>query len=465
MDFAFKKLDLETKLVCLIIFSIGFQQFPVIRIGGSFKIYELLAICLLGVNLFTPTKSRYSSYINLYTFCFFIVSPLLSYISSYIFLDYPSGFYRTYEDTDSFKFNYWIFPGLQLVYMFFNYTAFNSIVKSKKIYDYFTDIIKICIWIGTGIAAYSLFAMFIVDFIAKLPEFLQNKHEYGFRSTGLSQEPSFYVLYQTWVVLMIFYSKNLFSKKLWILLLSLNVVSLLFTFSTTLVALALIILFCFFILKNSFKTKIWLLAVISVTLVGLYLIAISNSNWDYVEFYFINKLTNFFSAPQHTLDSGSFRSYTSRIGTEIFKLHPLTGVGVGNSIYYMYLFEDKMGILIFGERLLPGSFPQNAFSSVLSEQGIIGGIFFVLLLLKSLYLFWSYRNHDNYCRMFFTGFLFNLVTMGTIAPVYSLFLWVFIALGLGYIRNIASQDNHVDEENEKPIQYTTVNHNYILSNG
>jgi hypothetical protein len=433
-----KRFDLETRLTCLIIFTIGCQQFPIIRIGGSFKLYELFAICLLFLNLFSVSKDRLRfSKISFFVFGVFIISPAISYIHSLIFLPYPEGFYRTYSKTaSSFKFNYSIFPALQLLYMFFNYRVFESITKSVKLYFSFERIVRACIWIGTIIAFYSFFAMFFVDIIAKLPEYLQNKTPYHFRSSGLSQEPSFYVLYQTWIVLFIFYSKKLFSKSLWTILMIINGISLLLTISTTLVALILILVGSFFVLKNSFKIKIGLFILLCFLATLIYLVIMSTSSGPLIEALFINKLTNFFSAPEHTLDSGSFRSYTARIGVAIFKQYPVFGVGVGNSVYYMHLYGDKMGIVIFGETLFAGSFPQNTFSMVLSEQGILGGTFLFLLLFQLIKEFWKYRNYDTYCRMFFIGFLFNVASMITIAPIYSMFLWVFPALGIGYIRNV-----------------------------
>lgn len=427
------KLGLQTKILCLIIFLIGFQQFPVIRAGGSFKIYELLAIGLLGLSLLKKTKSRNYLIVQLLALGLFVLSPLLSFIISYSVLDYPVGFFNTYSQTDSFKFNYYIYPALQMTYMFFNYTVFAAFMTTDTLYKIFERILKICIYIGTAIALYSLFAMFAYDVVANLPEFIQNKHEYGFRSTGLSQEPSFYMLYQTWIVLIIFSTKKLFSKYTWFFFFLINLISLLLTFSTTLIALVLILFFSFFILKYPIKTKIWLGMSSILAVLAIYLVLSNSSNWAYFESFFINKITNFFTAPDHTLDSGSFRSFTTRIGYAIFKDYPLSGVGVGNSIYYMYLYEGKMGILVFGERLFPGSFPQNSFSIVASEQGIFGICVFIGFLLKMLHLFWQYRNYNSYCRMFFIGYLFNIAALMTIAPIYSLFLWLFPALGIGYI--------------------------------
>lgn len=441
MDIIRHKLGIQTKMLCLIIFLIGFQQFPVIRAGGSFKIYELLAIGMLFLSMFNKAKTNKYSLVQLLALGLFVVSPLLSLIISYVVLDYPVGFFNTYSQTDSFKFNYYVYPALQMIYMFFNYTVFSAFLNADSLYRIFDRILKFCIYIGTAIAIYSLFAMFIFDIVAKLPDFIQNKHEYGFRSTGLSQEPSFYMLYQAWIVLIVFSSKKIFKKPLWLTLLAINSFSLILTFSTTLLALILILFSSFFILKHPLKTKIWLGISTLIGILTIYFVLSNSSNWAYFESFFINKITNFFTAPDHTLDSGSFRSYTTRIGYAIFKDFPFSGVGVGNSIYYMYLYEGKMGILVFGETLFPGSFPQNSFSIVASEQGVFGICLLLFLLLKMLQIFWQFRNYNSYCRMFFIGYMFNITALMTIAPVYSLFLWLFPAFGIGYIMYIKKQIN------------------------
>lgn len=440
----FRYLDLKSKIVILIILFIGFQQFPVIRAGGSFKLYELLALCLLGISLFQVRTVKENLKFLRYPYLFFVVSPIISFFLALIFLEYPYGFYRQYLETDSFKFNYYIYPILQMIYMFFNYAVFSAILRTKKIYNFLPIIFKYSIYIGTMIALYSLFAMFFFDPISKLPAIIQNKHEYLFRSVGFSQEPSFYILYQTWIVLLVFYSRKFFSHYVWILIFSVNLLSLVFTFSTTLISLVLILFLTLFIFKSSAKKKIFIGAFMVFSLFAILYSLNGSSNWEYFESFFINKITNFFSSPDHTLDSGSFRSYTSRIGIAIFKDYPIAGVGVGNSIYYMYVYENKMGIILFGETLFAGSFPQNAFSIVLSEQGVFGIAFLIALLVKIGSIFWKYRSYDNYCKMFFIGYLFTLSSMISIAPVYSLFIWVFPAVGLGYIFNVVKKYNNLD---------------------
>lgn len=435
----------------LIILLIGFQQFPVLRIGGSFKLYEILAIFVLiydvliflsGNKSTKQIASNNAKQLSIMLLLFFIMSPLISYVTA-IFNDYPYEFFVKYPDEESsFRFNYYFFPLLTLVYMFFNYSVFNGIMQSDRIYERFEKVIKVSIYIGSFIAIYALFAIFVYDFVAKLPDFLQNKKSYIMRANGFSQEPGAYVLYQSWIVLFTFFSRNLFIKKSWWLcILILNIITLIATFSTTLVALIAVIFISFFIFKTSLKRKIWITMTIIVFLFIVWLLLVNSANYEYLETFFINKLTNFFTAPDHTLDSGSFRSYTSRIGLAIFRENPLFGVGVGDSVYYMHFYENKMGIITFGETLFAGSFPQNTFSIILSEQGLFGISIFICLLIKLTYMFWKYRNYNDLTKMFFIGYIFNISTLITIAPVYSVFLWVFPAFGMGYILRIEKRIN------------------------
>lgn len=430
----FHKLNFKSKLAFLIIILIGFQQFPVFRVGGSFKVYELLAIILLITDIATLKTSKIYGPISIIAFVFFVISPIISFFFSNIFLGYPEGFFLKYEEANSLKFNYFVFPLLQLIYMLFNFSVFNCISGSYQIATNLNKVLKISVIIGTCISFYSIISIFTVDVVQYLPSIIQFKSHYNFRSSGLSQEPSFYVLYQSWICLIAWFTKHLFYKRYWYIIITTNIFSLIFTFSSSLIGLVIIIFLSIFIFKTKFKVKAYSLATIAlIVIIGYFIVETYNLNGIF-NYFFVSKTSNFLTTQEYTTDSGSFRNYTTRIGFQIFKDYWLTGVGVGNSIYYMYLYEFKMGISVFGETLSPGSFPQNMISMVFAEQGIIGGLsLFALLLYISIKL-WINRNKGRYHKMFFIGFLFNVVAMLSIAPTYSLFLWVFIALAINYNR-------------------------------
>ncbi|RKR81076.1 O-antigen ligase-like membrane protein [Mucilaginibacter gracilis] len=423
---------LKNKLSYYILAFIAFQQFPVIRIGGSFKIYELLALLLLIVNILSFDKTKKITKLTFILFCFFVASPVISYVLSYITQTYPIGFYNKYPEANSFKYNYYFFPTLQLIFMFFNYAAFNTISSSKYIYDNVEKVIKTSIIIATVISIYSLISMVSFDVVQALPSFIQNKSKYYFRGSGLSQEPGIYVLYQAWICLFVFYSRHFFKQNIWLIIAAINVASLLSTISTTLIALPIILLFSVFVFKSSFKNKLIVISVVFTFLLIAIITVYYYNLFDSFDALFTNKIANFFQDPDHTLDSGSFRRYTSRIGLKMFNDNFFTGVGVGKSIYYMYLYEFKMGIRTFGLTLEAGIFPQNLFSIVLSEQGIIGGISLLSLIIYTLKKLWKNRSASKYHQMFFIGTLFNISAMLTLAPAYSFYIWAFIALALCY---------------------------------
>jgi O-antigen ligase len=222
----------------------------------------------------------------------------------------------------------------------------------------------------------------------------------------------------------------------------LNSISLLLTLSTTLLAFIIILFISIFVLKNRFKIRLLSVCItFSIFLCG-YFYLLKNHLLSLFESYFVVKVSNFFSGNiTHTLDSGSFRNYTARIGLHMFYDYPITGVGVGNSVYYMHKYDAEMGITAYGERLFAGSFPQNLFTCVLSEQGLIGGISLVIILLMLIKLIWKNRNRNTLCRIFFIGGLFNIGVMLSIAPIYSLFLWVFLSFIPGYYKYIDELKN------------------------
>ncbi|CAG9888850.1 hypothetical protein BOVA604_197 [Bacteroides ovatus] len=425
-------------LLYLIILLIGFQQFPVLRIGGSFKIYELLSLILL-------LKYRNHGFWNsklIALWVLFVFSPIISFCYSFFFLDIPPDFYLRYpEAKESFKFGNSFFAVLQIVYMLFCFAALAGVYRERNLYKYFNHLRKYIVIIGTCIAVYSLFALFIYDPILDLPSFLQHKSEYDFRSSGLSQEPGNYVVYQVWVVLFTYYAKNLFSKNTWLFMLIINILSLFFTFSTSLIAFVALVLLSYFLCSTTKKQKI-IIVFLSLILFGVgYFILLESGYYDLFETLFLNKAVNFFSAADHTLDSGGFRNYTGRIGWEIFCSQPLFGVGVGNSVYYMHLYEFKMGIVSFGEMLSLGIFPQNLYACVFAEQGLLGGIALLLFLLGVVKELWKYRNDKPFGRMFFIGGLFNVAVALSNSLVYALYMWVFLVLALGYNKYVHEKNS------------------------
>lgn len=412
-----------------ILIFIGFQQFPVINVGGSLKIYELLGLfllCLYGIG--------WGKNILIHLlFFFFVLSPIMSLLSFYLMDAEVSSFYRAYPVVkDKFRFNIFIFPFLQLLYMLTNYTVCYYLYFDRKLYRNFETVKKWMVIVGFWISVYSLISMFTVDVVTKLPEFIQNKHGYEFRSSGFSQEPSSYVLYQGWIVLITFYSKNSFSRIKWIVILVVNVLSLLLTFSSSLIAFVGVIMLMVFIFSKPTYKFFYISLLVASLYVGYHTLS-RYMDVGMLNYAFVEKVEDFVFGKDDAGGSGGFRHYEASLGWIMFKHNPVLGVGVGNSVYYMHEAARESPIVPMGEQLHPGSFPPNLFSSVFSEQGVLGGALLLLIMGYICIQIWKYRN-EKYGKLFLAGTLFNMSSFFAIAPVYSMYLWVFVMMALGYIR-------------------------------
>lgn len=421
-------------LLILVFVFIGFNQFPIINIGGKLKIYDLLGIYIL----FKYKHSCPKNFTMLGFLILFIVSPLLSFISS-LFIEIPSNFYFKYpEALNSIKFGSKIFSILQMLFAFYNFAVVVAIYREKSLYENLSSWMRKIIIIATAISVYSIISAFTIDVIATyFPKIIQNFAKQPFRSHGFFMEPGYYIPYQTWITLFAFALRKTF--KYGNIIFIINALSLLLTMSSVLAALFLVLITVPFIFKTSFKVRITTIAAITLFAVSLYVCLEHFGLTNMALYVLFEKIENFFTSPEHTLDSGAFRNFTSRIGLEIFGLYPITGVGVGNSVFYMHLFEYKMGIVTWGEELSLGVMPLSLFSSLLAEQGIIGGIALVMVIFGTIITLWKYKNKGYYSKYFLIGGLVNIGSMFSIPMVYSLYLWVFLALGLGYCNYINNQ--------------------------
>ena len=415
----------------VITYLIGCQQFPVINIFGCFKSYELLGLFLLS-----QFKWQYKSCLfSNGAFIFFVLSPAISFLFSLI-IGRPESYYQLYPDViGSIKYDSIIFPILQMIFMMLNFVVLSQLVQNKIYYKQFDIIRKNLVKVGSFIAFCSLFNMFVIDIFQYLPSIIQNKHHYDFRSSGFSIEPSSYVLYQTWIVLFTYYSKDLFKRNTWLILMFINIMSLFLTISSTLAAIVGILVILPFICQFGIKERLSSSILIATSILGLIYLCFYSQYSQFFNYFLIEKIENLFIATDHTLDSGAFRAYTSRIGIEMFKDYPFLGVGVGNSPYFMHNYDAQMGIIQYGETLNNSTTPLNLISCILAEQGILGGIGLFCMLLAVFREVWKYRNQKPFGHLFLIGCLFNFVIFSTCPIAYSMYLWLFMAIALGFIKN------------------------------
>lgn len=435
-------------LLYWIIVLIGCQQFPVLNITGStFKIYDFLS-ALLAIKY----KISINDFFTFITLILFVIAPTISTLYGYIIIGYPDNFFIHYryehQVLNSLKFNYYFFPIFQLLFMFLNFIVIMSIYQCKKIYENLHKIIKAVVIAGTTISIISLLSFWGINLIKLFPSIINGIRFYENRNQGFSVEPGNYVLYQTWILLFTIYSKQFFSKLKWIIILGINTISLILTFSSGLSVLLGIIIFTPFIFKSTLKAKIIFIIsiVIIISLVIHLLKQYDLYNAAYYTLY--DKLSNFFESPNHTIDSGAYRSYTTRLGFEIWKEYPIFGVGQGMSLYHMHNYDHLLQIIQYGETLSPGSQPQNSYSIAFAEMGILGGGALIIFLTLITYKLWQHRNQNQLLKIFFIGTLFNLALLNSLYPLYSLYLWIFPVLSYGYCKY-----KYNLKDNNPPKQY------------
>ena len=426
--------DFKTKILLLILLLIGFQQFPVIYVGGSLKVYEVLGLILLVLYGIKRRKSLFVSSV----YIFFVVSPIVSLVAFY-FLDDVGSYYRTYPSaSNTFRFNIYVFPILQLLFMFANYVVLYNLYYNKEIYKRFDVVLKGIVIMGTIIACYSIIAMFIGDPISRLPNFIQNKHVYEFRSSGLSQEPSNYILYQGWIIIFCWLLKDSISKCKWLIIVTINIASILLTFSSSLAMYVGIIALVVFAFSKLYLKIIYIASFLVILFIG-YSVLTKYVDSEMINYALVQKVEDFVFGKEDAGGSGGFRHYESSLGWIIFQENPILGVGVGNSNYFMHVAEKKSPVIPLDEQLNETSFPPNTFSCVFAEQGIVGGGVFVIMIVIALINVWKYRK-CQYGKFFLCGTLFNIATFLVIAPVYSMYLWTYLFMVLGYIRYVQSNE-------------------------
>ncbi|MFM2476534.1 O-antigen ligase family protein [Celerinatantimonas sp. MCCC 1A17872] len=425
------------QLAIMIILLSGFQQFPVFRVGGSLNIYELLTIFIVFL-FFVGFKLTIKKYDYL-VLMFFIILPILSFFLGILRLsEHTLEVYNSWFPGALKTFRYSIYIATTIPTIYYILCGFSFIAISNIKWDviglYRT--IRWLIFISTIIAVITLITSFLNVFLSikgpvqALPSFLQHVGDidYGVRTSGFSQEPSFYVLYQGWIILFIYFYRKIFSRYMLLWISVINLISFILTMSSAIVSFLISCFFvCFLLSKTKGKLKIVFL-ITSVSLILFYLM-FNSSYGNMISYIFFYKVEHLFSNPTNTLDSGSFRAYTNIIGLHIFYKFFLFGVGPGSSIFYMPLYEGVMNIKTYGETLASGSFPQSTFVSVLAELGIFGFSMMIAIFFSSFYKFFKFGRQFEIMRCFAVGTLFTFGCLVSVAPAYSMFIWIFIAFG------------------------------------
>jgi O-antigen ligase len=114
-----------------------------------------------------------------------------------------------------------------------------------------------------------------------------------------------------------------------------------------------------------------------VGLIGLIVVGISLLNYYGVTSEWIVRRLSTLASPEQTVESA--RVYIWRVGWEMVKAHPMTGVGLQN---FPTRFEDYIETagVAGGLGIYPGRDPHSIFFSVVAELGLVGLVIFVALL-------------------------------------------------------------------------------------
>lgn len=420
-------------LTKIIVFFIFYQQVLTVNIGGSFKLYELLLIIMTLLYFFDRKVLDYTSIILLY---FFILTPLTGIILYF----YESAFYDYYwrfpEAKKWLRFNPVLAPFLIFGYNIINWVGFNCISKSKLVYANKKKIIRIFIFSGSLVCCYALYARFgiyefgLPDIVPKFLDSRNSNPQTQPRFSGFSSEPGTFVYLIGWMIIYLVFYKNLFQKHVQIALLLLSLYCFIMTMSTAVLGL-IFSLGLFFTLCMPRKRIFALL--MALTAMSIVTASFRDQlNYRQLKYAFIDKVERFIVGAPHTNGSGAMRYYTSSLGFELFKRYPLLGVGAGNSYFYLWRYEHSTATVPTREHINHSTPPQNSHAKVLSERGIIGYSFLLLFFLVSISkLITSKRDKKIDLESFSIGMVsigMFAVTLFSIYPIYSFFLWANVAL-------------------------------------
>ncbi len=423
-------------LMVLLFFFIFYQQILVVNIGGSFKIYELIALVLMVFYLFDK-KIIYEKH-SFILFLFFVISPLASFIVYYLGLDASSYYQRFPEANTQLRFNIYFIPILILIYYIFNWVTINYIIGSKWVFENRYKLVKIFILSGTLVSIYSLYGIFFVynlgfpDLVPSFIDYRNSNPTFQIRPAGFSAEPSSYIIMMSWIMLFLLFLPNLYSRTKRNVLILINGLVLVLTLSSAIVAF-LGAIFVYYMFFQSYKKFLKFFFVLITTIFLFYLFIGNYVDMGFVQYTFYEKIIELFTPPETILSSGQFRSYTSWLGIEIFKEYPLYGVGGGNSYYFLFNFEKNIPIETYGYELTHSIAPMNIYTKVLAELGILGFLLLLSFLFYSLYTFAKFHKQNPFFKIGFIGLLMTCGFFFSVYPNYSLFLWINIALCLNVL--------------------------------
>lgn len=377
-----KKTNLIDLIVCLTIFSLIFQSQKIsLGITSVYYLY-FLTIIFIAYYILSEIKSlkelfECKSFVSIAAIGFFIAS--ISQFQSF-YINFPIT-----TINHGAILNYPLIKGLTRLLQVFVLFLFSLCIIHYAKRDNLNKIINIHTTTATLLSAF-LVLIFIISFFLpnnnSLVESVTVPSEPTIRLTGFFAEPYVLAIYLLTSLPLLLYKISTKFSKYNIVLLFLQSVCLILTFSRAgwLAFLAMLILFAFFVYRIIVFKYLFLYwkYILLLFLVQLFLMFTFSSSMD-----FAVKLISENVIDAVTPGTGKFWStklrleaYSSAINA--FQLHPMLGVGFFNFHFYGgYKFYPE----IFGttDYYYNSSSANNIILTILAETGLIGFLFFIYI--------------------------------------------------------------------------------------
>lgn len=397
-----------------------FQAAFVLDIGLKLKPSDLICFIIL---IFSFTNINFKTKLfSLPLFILFFILPFFSTLYHFINLGNLSIFNEYPELFKTARYNPFIASIQGIVYGLMIYSLISNVVLKSDLADKYIHLFTIS---GTAVNFYALFAMIWVGQLGMfdlVPSFLDvrnsNPIDYPYRTIGFSNEPGSFAFLASLVTIFSFYHCRKFPTIKNLLLLFINFIASIFTFSAS------IFLFYFIILVYFMRTRFFIILLISVLIVMPIISNFDSDTLYLVQYLLVDRPFEFisiiFSFSEATIDgSGGQRASTFLAGLGVAALTYFIGTGPGNS--YLYMFDSARILNLTSKVFEPGIFPQNIFTHTIAEYGLIGLVCIFLFIIR---LFIKTPITTKIMALHFI--IFGL----SISPTYSIYLYIGLAFGL-----------------------------------
>lgn len=366
------------KFFALTFSSLHFQKVLVYPFGGSgLKLFDIASIAFLASAV--SKNVRFSKY----TLVFIFGSVFSTLPGSILF--YSTGVYESfigfaYSEMGSQADNLFTGP-LRTALIWARYllfTCFLGVLLSTRIAsENLCKILKSFVLFSAGVSCYCIYSLLGInllnapDIVPNLLDYRNSQPEYLFRSIGFANEPGVLINILGPAFLILTFCTDLFGKYWRITLYSVIGIALIMTISSILVILFFAIFVTACIGLN--RLRILRLFISIFLLLGLsYSILALTDYGSTLSYAFYDKYLDFldFGSSEKIISSGSgvYRGYNVYIGWQVVVENLWFGLGLGNSVYALHLFDERSAQFLQTPLM-------SGWLQVFAERGLFGGFF------------------------------------------------------------------------------------------